>query len=74
MNVSYEELDELLEEAENKRDAFSSSMENKDYKTHDNKAIISRLEYLQNRKREMESSIKNLEIEIHDLDVNVLKI
>ena len=73
MNVSYEELDELLEEAENKRDAFSISMENKDYKTHDNKAIISRLEYLQNRKREMESSIKNLEIEIHDLDVNVVK-
>ena len=73
MNVSYEELDELLEEAENKRDAFSSSMENKDYKTHDNKAIISRLEYLQNRKREMEASIKNLEIEIHDLDVNVVK-
>lgn len=73
MNVSYEELDELLEEAENKRDEFSSSMENKDYKTHDNKAIISRLEYLQNRKREIESSIKNLEIEIHDLDVNVVK-
>lgn len=73
MNVSYEELDELLEEAENKRDEFSSSMENKDYKTHDNKAIVSRLEYLQNRKREMEASIKNLEIEIHDLDVNVVK-
>ncbi len=73
MNVSYEELDELLEEAENKRDEFSSSMENKDYKTHDNKAIVSRLEYLQNRKREMEVSIKNLEIEIHDLDVNVVK-
>ena len=73
MNVSYDELSELLEEAENKRDEFSSSMENKDYKTHDNKVIMSRLEYLQNRKREMEAAVKNLEIEIHDLDVNVVK-
>lgn len=73
MNVSYDELSEMLEEAENKRDEFSSSMENKDYKTHDNKVIMSRLEYLQNRKREMEAAVKNLEIEIHDLDVNVVK-
>ncbi len=70
MDFRYEELDEILENAIQKRDEFANAIDGKRYDGNDNKVIADRIEYLydlvESRKNEKEA----LEKKIREMDVS----
>ncbi len=70
MDFRYEELDEILENAIQKRDEFANAIDGKKYDGNDNKVVTDRIEYLyelvESRKNEKEA----LEKKIREMDVS----
>lgn len=73
MNVRYEDLEELLENAISKRDDFASLIESKKYDGTDSDILEKRVEFLKNRKEEKQKEQKELEKRILEMDTTLVK-
>lgn len=75
MNVSTDELADLLEQATLKRDEFANEVQNNSYLGEDTKFIDERIEYLENAKDDYDEEIARIESIVNDIDtVKVLNI
>lgn len=73
MDVNYEDLDELLEDATNRRDEFANIVENRSYDGEDVSVINMRVLYLEKLKLESEEKLKSLKDEINHIDLVFVK-
>ncbi len=73
MDVDNSELDDLLEKATAKRDAFATEMESKDYLDNSFSICEMRLDYLKKRKQEISDEINDLKKKIESIDSNLVK-
>lgn len=73
MDVAFDDLNELLDEATNKRDELANIIENKSYNGEDVSIINMRVLYLENLKNESELKLKALKEEISNIDLVYVK-
>ncbi len=74
MDFRYDELDEVLEGAIQKRDEFANLIENKKYDGTDKTVLDKRIEFLKTRQEVKEKEKSLLEQQIRDMDTDLVRI
>lgn len=73
MDIKADDLKEMLEEAQNKRDEFANSLEGKNYDERDYSLESLRIEYLEEQKERVQAQIDFFKILLEDLEKKTIQ-